>query len=57
MAAPLFLNYDAQYDWLIALRFGLMAHFGLGYTLVERGRPRDAYDRLRAYAELVPSNS
>ena len=31
-----------------------MAHYGLGYTLLELGRDREAYPHLRAYAELVP---
>ena len=49
---------QAAAHWRSCLEAGdLMAHFGLGYTLVELGRPRDAYRHLRAYAELVPSNS
>ncbi len=33
------------------------ARFALGYVLLEAGRPRDAYDHLRRYAEQAPSNS
>lgn len=32
------------------------AHYGLGYTLYELGRYRDAYRHLRAYTEIVPAN-
>ncbi len=31
--------------------------YGLGYTLVELGQHRDAYDHLRRYTELTPHNS
>ncbi len=31
-----------------------MAHYGLGYTLVELGRYREAYAHLRFYIELAP---
>ncbi len=34
-----------------------LARFGLGYTLVEAGRPREGYDQLRRYAELAPHNA
>ena len=44
--------------WLLALEAGDMkAHFGLGYTLFELGRIREAYDHLRIYTELTPFNS
>jgi tetratricopeptide (TPR) repeat protein len=44
--------------WHYCLQAGdCMAHFGLGYTLHELGRYREAYRHLRAYVELVPSNS
>ena len=45
-------------QWRLALEAGEMkALFGLGYTLVEAGRPRDAYDVLRRYTELTPHNA
>ena len=34
-----------------------MAHYGLGYTLVEVGQPLEAYAHLRHYVELEPTNS
>jgi tetratricopeptide (TPR) repeat protein len=41
--------------WRLCLATGdLRAHFGLGYTLVELGRPREAFGHLRVYSELVP---
>lgn len=44
--------------WRYCLQTGdMMAHYGLGYTLCELGRHRDAYQHLRAYTELVPTNS
>ncbi|MBA3327659.1 MAG: tetratricopeptide repeat protein [Solirubrobacterales bacterium] len=44
--------------WELALDAGDMrAHFGLGYTLVDVGRPDRAYAHLRRYTELVPANS
>lgn len=33
-----------------------MAHYGLGYTLYDLGRYREAYRHLRAYTELVPAD-
>lgn len=33
-----------------------MARYGLGYTLVELGRPREAYGHLREYVEACPTN-
>ena len=45
-------------QWRLALEAGEMkALFALGYTLVEAGRPRDAYDMLRRYTELTPHNA
>lgn len=34
-----------------------MAHYALGYTLLELGRHREAYGHLRAYTELCPWNA
>ena len=34
-----------------------MAHYALGYTLLELGRARDAYGHLREYTELCPWNA
>jgi tetratricopeptide (TPR) repeat protein len=48
----------AEEWWRYCLQAGdCMAHYGLGYTLYELGRYRQAYRHLRAYAELVPANS
>lgn len=48
----------AQSNFRLALEAGDMkALFGLGYTLVEAGRPREAYDALRRYTELTPFNA
>ena len=48
----------AAVRWRRALEAGQMkALFGLGYTLVEAGRARDAYDALRRYTELTPENA
>ena len=45
-------------QWRLALEAGEMkALFALGYTLVEAGRPREAYDVLRRYTELTPHNA
>ena len=45
-------------QWRLALEAGeTKALFGLGYTLVEAGRPREAYDVLRRYTELTPHNA
>ena len=33
------------------------ARYGLGYTLVELGEFREAYDHLRIYTELTPHNA
>ena len=49
---------EAQSSFRLALEAGDMkALFGLGYTLVEAGRPREAYDALRRYTELTPFNA
>jgi tetratricopeptide (TPR) repeat protein len=49
---------DALPHWELALDAGDMrAHFGLGYTLVEAGRPDRGYAHLRRYTELAPSNA
>ena len=34
-----------------------MAHFGLGYTLYDLGRPQEAYRHLRHYTEIAPCGS
>lgn len=48
---------EALAAWRDCLQAGdSMAHYGLGYTLYELGRHREAYRHLRAYAELVPTN-
>jgi tetratricopeptide (TPR) repeat protein len=44
--------------WLACLQSGdAMAHFGLGYTLYELGRVKEAYRHLRHYAEIAPCGS
>ncbi|MDP9344407.1 MAG: hypothetical protein M3P44_01545 [Actinomycetota bacterium] len=44
--------------WHCALEAGqLKALYGLGYTLMEIDRPREAYDVLRRYTELTPYNA
>jgi hypothetical protein len=44
--------------WLDCLESGdAMAHFGVGYTLYELGRPREAYRHLRHYVQLAPANA
>jgi tetratricopeptide (TPR) repeat protein len=44
--------------WLACLEAGdSMAHFGLGYTLYDLGRFRDAYRHLRHYTEIAPCGS
>ena len=49
---------DAEGLWRACLEAGDMkAHFGLGYTLVELGRPREAFGHLRMYTEINPRNS
>ena len=49
---------DALAHWRACLETGdLMAHYGLGYTLHELGRYREAYRHLRAYTEITPLNA
>jgi hypothetical protein len=49
---------SAERRFRLALQSGDMkALFGLGYTLVEAGRPAEAYDVLRRYTELTPYNA
>lgn len=44
--------------WLSCTEAGDMrGHFGLGYTLYDLGRHREAYGHLRRYTELAPHNS
>jgi len=46
------LNY-----WRNCLEAGdSMAHFALGYTLLEQGHPRDAYRHLRHYVEIASAH-
>jgi len=41
--------------WLGCLQSGdSMAHFALGYTLMELGRPQEAYRHLRYYTDIAP---
>jgi tetratricopeptide (TPR) repeat protein len=41
--------------WLDCLQSGdAMAHFALGYTLYEEGRPHEAYRHLRYYVGIAP---
>jgi tetratricopeptide (TPR) repeat protein len=49
---------DALGLWLACLQAGdAMAHFGLGYTLYDLGRLREAYRHLRHYTEIAPCGS
>jgi hypothetical protein len=49
---------EAVVAWRQCLECGdFMAHYGLGYTLLGLGRPREAYGHLRFYTELAPSNA
>jgi tetratricopeptide (TPR) repeat protein len=49
---------EAARTWAACLETGdSMAHYGLGYTLVELGRYREAYAHLRFYTELAPFNA
>ncbi len=49
---------DALALWRACLEAGdSMAHFGLGYTLYELGRPHEAYRHLRHYVEIAPAGS
>ncbi len=45
-------------QWRMCLESGdAMAHFGLGYTLLDHDRPREAYGHLRAYVAVAPFNT
>ncbi len=47
----------AERLWRRCLEVGEMkAHFGLGYTLVELGRPHEALGHLAMYTEICPRN-
>ncbi len=49
---------EAANWWLLCLQAGdAMAHCGLGYTLLDLGRAREAYRHLRAYTEIAPLNA
>lgn len=49
---------DAVGLWQMAIEAGDMkGRFGLGYTLHDLGRYREAYDQLRLYTEITPRNS
>jgi tetratricopeptide (TPR) repeat protein len=49
---------DAIAAWRLCLGCGdSMASYGLGYSLLDAGRPREAYAHLRYYAELAPTNA
>lgn len=48
---------EAMSLWLACLEAGdSMAHFGLGYTLFELGRHREAYRHLRHYVQISPAH-
>jgi tetratricopeptide (TPR) repeat protein len=49
---------EAEPYWRECLAAGDMkAHFGLGYTLCDLGRHREAYGHLLAYTRVVPRNA
>jgi tetratricopeptide (TPR) repeat protein len=49
---------DQETLWRQCLECGdSMAHYALGYTLLSRGRARDAYGHLRYYTELAPNSA
>lgn len=49
---------EAELCWRDCLAAGDMkAHFGLGYTLCDLGRHREAYGHLLAYTRIVPRNA
>ena len=49
---------EALGPWWLCLESGdSMAHYGLGYTLLDLGRVPEAYGHLRYYTELVPTNA
>ncbi len=48
---------EALDAWTACLHAGdPMAHFALGYTLLDAGRCHDAYRHLRYYAQIAPSH-
>lgn len=48
----------AERLWRRCLQCGEMkAHYGLGYTLIELGRPREALGHLATYTEITPHNA
>ena len=48
----------AEEHWRACLACGEMtAHYGLGYTLIELGRPREAFGHLAMYTEICPRNA
>lgn len=49
---------EALAHWVHALQAGCgLAHYGAGYTLLELGRPREAYRHLRHYTSLVDADA
>lgn len=49
---------DAETLWRQCLAAGDMkAHFGLGYTLCDLGRPHEAFGHLAEYARILPRNA
>ena len=49
---------EAEAHWRRCLETGEMkAHYGLGYGLVELGRPREALGHLAMYTEICPRNA
>jgi tetratricopeptide (TPR) repeat protein len=49
---------DAVAAWRLCLECGdAMAHYGLGYSLLDTGHEREAYAHLRHYIELVGTNA
>ena len=48
----------AEHHWRACLACDEMtAHYGLGYTLIELGRPREAFGHLAMYTEICPRNA
>jgi len=48
---------EAEFFWRLCLAAGdPKAHFGLGYTLCDLGRHREAYGHLLEYRRIVPRN-
>ena len=49
---------EAEKWWRLCLTSGdPRGHYGLGYTLVALGRPREAYGHLLEYTKVVPRNA